>query len=39
MILLDKEAVKRIEELLRELDQKISVIILDNSERTALESA
>ena len=39
MILLDKEAVKRVEELLKEFDQKLSVIILDNSARTALEAA
>ena len=39
MILLDKEAVKRVEELLKEFDQKLSVIILDTSARTALEAA
>ena len=39
MILLDKEAVKRVEELLKKFDQKLSVIILDNSARTALEAA
>ena len=37
--LLDKEAVKRVEELLKEFDQKLSVIILDTSARTALEAA
>jgi len=39
MILLDKEAVKRVEELLKKYDQKLSVIILDTSARTALEAA
>jgi len=39
MILLDKEAVKRVEELLKKFDQKLSVIILDTSARTALEAA
>ena len=39
MILLDKEAVKRVEELVKKYDQKLSVIILDTSARTALEAA
>ena len=39
MILLDKEAVKRVEKLLKKFDQKQSVIILDTSARTALEAA
>ena len=39
MTLLDKEPVKRVERLLKEFDQKQSVIILDTSARTALEAA
>ena len=39
MILLNKETVKRVEELLKKFDQKLSVIILDTSARTALEAA
>ena len=39
MILLDKEAVKRVEKLLKEFDQKQRVIILDSSARTALEAS
>ena len=39
MTLLDKEPVKRVERLLKEFDQKQSVIILDASARTALEAA
>ena len=39
MILLDKEAVKRVEKLLKKFDQKQSVIMLDTSARTALEAA
>ena len=39
MTLLDKEAVKRVEKLLKEFDQKQSLIILDTSARTALEAA
>ena len=39
MTLLDKEPVKRVERLLKEFDQKKSVIILDTSARTALEAA
>ena len=39
MTLLDKEPVRRVEKLLKEFDQKQSVIILDTSARTALEAA
>mgnify|MGYP001410639434 CR=1 FL=1 len=39
MTLLDKEAVKRVERKLKEFDEKIDVIILENSARTALEAA
>ena len=39
MTLLDKEPIKRVERLLKEFDQKQSVIILDTSARTALEAA
>ena len=39
MTLLDKEAVKRVEKLLKEFDPKLEVIILDTSARTALEAA
>ncbi len=39
MTLLDKEPVKRVERLLKEFDQKQSVIILNTSARTALEAA
>ena len=39
MTLLDKEPVKKVERLLKEFDQKQSVIILDTSARTALEAA
>ena len=39
MILLDKEAVKRVEKLLNKFDQKQSLIMLDTSARTALEAA
>ena len=39
MTLLDKEPVKRVEKLLKEFDQKQSIIILDTSARTALEAA
>ena len=39
MILLDKEAVKRVEKLLKKFDQKQSLIMLDTSARTALEAA
>ena len=39
MTLLDKEPVKRVEKLLKEFDQKQSVIVLDTSARTALEAA
>tara|TARA_B100001769_G_C21791694_1_gene431583 strand:+ start:27 stop:506 length:480 start_codon:yes stop_codon:yes gene_type:complete len=39
MTLLDKEPVKRAEKSLRQFDQKMSVITLDSSARTALEAA
>ena len=39
MTLLDKEPVKRVKKLLIEFDIKQSVIVLDNSARTALEAA
>ena len=39
MTLLDKEPVKRVERLLKDFDQKQSIIILDTSARTALEAA
>ena len=39
MTLLDKEPVKRVEELLKEFDPKQKVIILNTSARTALEAA
>ena len=39
MTLLDKEPVKRVESLLKEFDEKQSIIILDSSARTALEAA
>ena len=39
MTLLDKEPVKRVKKLLIEFDTKQSVIVLDNSARTALEAA
>ena len=39
MTLLDREAVKRVEKSLKEFDPKQSVIILDNSARTAIEAA
>ena len=39
MSLLDKEPVKRVKKLLIEFDTKQSVIVLDNSARTALEAA
>ena len=39
MILLDKEAVKRVEKLLKKFDQKQNLIMLDTSARTALEAA
>ena len=39
MTLLDKEPVKRAERSLKQFDQKMSVITLDSSARTALEAA
>ena len=39
MSLLDKEPVKRVEKSLKEFNQKLSVIILDNSARTANDAA
>ena len=39
MSLLDKEPVKRVENLLKEFDKKQSIIVLENSARTASEAA
>ena len=39
MSLLDKEPVKRVEKVLKEFDQSISVIILENTARTAKDAA
>ena len=39
MSLLDKEPVKRVEKTLKEFDQSISVIILENTARTAKDAA
>ena len=39
MTLLDKEPVKRVEKILRELDSSQKVIVLNTSARTALEAA
>jgi len=39
MTLLNKEPVKRVEKSLRQFDQKMGVITLDSSARTALEAA
>ena len=39
MSLLDKEPVKRVEKALKEFDQSISVIILENTARTAKDAA
>ncbi len=39
MTLLNKETVKRVEKSLRQFDQKMGVITLDSSARTALEAA
>jgi Cys-tRNA(Pro) deacylase len=39
MSLLDKEPVKRAEKSLKEFNQKLSIIILDNSARTANDAA
>tara|TARA_Y100000591_G_C21275041_1_gene424600 strand:- start:33 stop:512 length:480 start_codon:yes stop_codon:yes gene_type:complete len=39
MSLLDNEAVKRVEKVLRDFDNKFQVIVLDNTARTAEEAA
>jgi len=39
MGLLDKEPVKRVEKLLKEFDQSLEVIVLENSARTAQDAA
>ena len=39
MTLLEKEAVKRVQNSLKKFDEKQSIIILDSSARTALEAA
>ena len=39
MSLLDNEAVKRVEKSLIEFDDKLKIIVLDNTARTALEAA
>tara|TARA_B100001996_G_C18437280_1_gene506936 strand:+ start:91 stop:570 length:480 start_codon:yes stop_codon:yes gene_type:complete len=39
MSLLDKEPVKRVDKILKEFDSNMSVIVLDNSARTASEAA
>ena len=39
MSLLDKEPVKRVDKILKEFDSNMSVIVLDNSARTASEEA
>ena len=39
MSLLDKEPVKRAEKILKDFDQSLEVIILENSARTALDAA
>ena len=39
MSLLDKEPVKRVEKLLKEFDESLKVIVLQNSARTAKEAA
>ena len=39
MSLLDKEAVKRAEKALKEFDQSLNIIVLDNSARTAKDAA
>jgi len=39
MTLLDKEPVKRVENILREFDATLKVMILDTSARTAIEAA
>ena len=39
MSLLDKEAVKRVEKFLKDFDQSLEVIVLENSARTAQDAA
>jgi len=39
MILLDKEPVKRVEKFLKDFDQSLEVIVLENSARTAQDAA
>ena len=39
MSLLDKEPVKRVLKILKKFDQKMNVIVLDSSARTAIEAA
>ena len=39
MSLLDKEPVKRVEKFLKDFDQSLEVIVLENSARTALDAA
>ena len=39
MSLLDKEAVKRAEKVLKKFNNKLNIVILDNSARTAKEAA
>ncbi|MDC3036259.1 YbaK/EbsC family protein [Candidatus Pelagibacter sp.] len=39
MSLLNKEPVKRVEKKLKEYDQKLNIVVLDSSARTALEAA
>ena len=39
MSLLDKDPVKRVDKILRAFDPNMSIIVLDNSARTALEAA
>ena len=39
MILLDKEPVKRVEKFLKDFDQSLLVIVLENSARTAQDAA
>ena len=39
MILLDKEPVKRVEKFLKDFDQSLEIIVLENSARTAKDAA
>ena len=39
MILLDKEPVKRVEKFLKDFDQSLEVVVLENSARTAQDAA